>query len=121
MKQLILTALIISFQLSVFAQKETTAFHSDTTSEVMEQTSVDLRIFPNPVINQKVSLEMNSDAIAEIRLVNIVGKEVMKKNFKLGVNQYQMKLEDVPKGIYLIQVKTTDNKAIVKKLLISGN
>ena len=121
MKPFILTALIIILQLAVFAQNETTAYRNDATPDVSGQSTADLRVFPNPVKNQKVTLEMDSDAITEIRLVNIVGKEVMKKNFEFGVNRYQMQLEDVPKGIYLVQVKTMENKAVVKKLLITGH
>ncbi len=122
MKQLILIAFLLIFQITAFAQKEATAYSSSDNSVTQEQLkTLDLKIFPNPVKNNKVTLEMNTEKIAEIRLVNIVGKEVLKKNFESGINEYQMQLDDIPKGIYLVQVKTTENKSIVKKLLVSGN
>lgn len=120
MKQFILILFISIFQLTAFAQKQTTTISYTEKPAFEEQlNNPDLSLFPNPAKNQKVNLEMKNDLMAEVRLVNIVGKEVLKKSFELGVNSYQMQLENVPKGIYLIQVKTTENKAVVKKLLIS--
>lgn len=122
MKQLILIAFLLIFQISVFAQEEATAYNRAGNSASQEQLEkLNLKVFPNPVKDKKITLKMSEDQMSEIRLVNIVGKEVLKKNFEFGVTSYEMQLNDVPKGIYLVQVKTTANKAIVKKLLVSGN
>ena len=64
---------------------------------------------------------MSTDEITEIHFVSIVGKEVLTKKFDFGVSKYEMQLENVPEGIYLIQVITTENKTLVKKLMVSGN
>ena len=122
MKQLILIALLFIFQISVFAQEKATTFNGADKPAAKEQIEkLDLKVFPNPVKDQKVTFQMSENQMSEIRLVNILGKEVLKRNFEFGITKYQLQLNDVPKGIYLVQVKTTTNKAIVKKLLVSGN
>ena len=49
--------------------------------EVITQLESELKIYPNPVKNNQVTLSFQTKEIAEIRLVNITGKEVMKKEY----------------------------------------
>lgn len=122
MKTILLVIItFIAFQLNALAQpqmaEQKPGFNDTQPSEIKN----DLKIYPNPAKDQKVTLEMPNDEMTEIRLVSIVGKEVWKKKFEFGTSKYQIKLENIPKGIYLVQVKTMENTAIVKKLLIAEN
>jgi len=117
---LVLTT-FLAVQLNALAQPQMTEQNSFVNELQHSEIKNDLKIYPNPVRNKKVTLEMPNDEMTEIRLVSIVGKEVWKKDFEFGTSKYQIKLENIPKGIYLVQVKTTENIAIVKKLLISEN
>lgn len=123
MKHYLLILFIILFiQTSGFSQNDNYRAQNENHLVTNNQIATpDLKIYPNPVRNQKVTLEMNSDEITEVLLVNLVGKEILKKDMPPGTNKYLMQLENVPKGIYLIQVKTLDKKTVVKKLLIQGN
>jgi len=79
-----------------------------------------LNIYPNPTETGRVTLETATGEIAEIRLVNIAGKEIITRNLEYGTSKYILSLIDVPNGIYFIRVHTTDNKMVVKKLVVSG-
>jgi hypothetical protein len=85
-----------------------------------EKNQSELKIYPNPCKDKKVTVELNSDLLSEIRLINITGKEVFLKRLEIPVNRQQFEFRNVPNGIYMIQLKTADNKIIVKKLLLTG-
>jgi hypothetical protein len=85
-----------------------------------EKNQPELKIFPNPSKDKKVTVELNTDLLSEIRLINITGKEVFIKRIEIPVNRQQLELSNVPNGIYMVQVKTIDNRIVVKKLLITG-
>lgn len=95
------------------------SFGSDTLIDKEQQESYKLTIYPNPCSTGQVTLEMDDYEIAEIRVINITGKEILQKKTGFGVNKYQLKLNDVPKGIYFLRVKTTENKVFAKKLIVS--
>lgn len=86
-----------------------------------EKNQPELKLYPNPCKDKKVTIELNSDLISEIRLINIAGKEVFIKKTEIPVNRQQLDLSGIPNGIFMVQVKTTDNKIKVKKLLVTNN
>ncbi|MFW5773498.1 MAG: T9SS type A sorting domain-containing protein, partial [Tangfeifania sp.] len=34
-------------------------------------------------------------------------------------NKYELKLNNIPKGIYFLRVRTTEDKVVAKKLIVS--
>lgn len=94
------------------------SFGNDTLVEV-DQVSFKLKIYPNPCSTGQVTLEMENHEIAEVKVINIAGKEILQKKTDFGVNKYELKLSGVPKGIYFLRVITTENKVVAKKLIVS--
>lgn len=86
-----------------------------------EKNQPELKLYPNPCKDKKVTIELNADLISEIRLINIAGKEVFIKRIENPVNRQNLDLVNVPNGVFMVQVKTTDNKILVKKLLVTNN
>ena len=80
----------------------------------------ELRVYPNPVKNERVTVEIFDDEIIEIRLINIAGKEVINKKISSGTTKSQLVLYEIPNGIYFIRVKTETSKTFVKKLIVSS-
>ena len=121
MKQFILIISLLAIYISSFSQNSTS--NSNSWNSVFEtvQNQPELKVYPNPVKNQKITIEMVNQRLLEIRLTNIAGKEILLKKFDLGVNKHLLQLKNTPKGIYLLQVKTTEDKAVVMKLIISAN
>lgn len=103
-----------------------TAFVAGSTENNWQQNDVkqiesnDLKVYPNPTQNGRVTLELNNGMISEVRLINIAGKEAAVRKMDFETVKYTMELENIPSGIYFISVKTTENKVVVKKLVVSG-
>ena len=120
MKQFILLILISGIYITGFANPPVySSFGNDTLAKEEQQVSSKLKIYPNPCSTDQVTLEMDDHLISEIRVINITGKEILQRKIDFGVNKYQLKLHDVPKGIYFLRVGTTENKVVAKKLVVS--
>jgi len=117
--------LLISFiivSVSVFSQNlqaNSPGWNNQLTEE--SSLSMELRVYPNPTTDGKVTLELNNQEISEVRLTNITGKEVFLKKFQLAENKKQIQLNDIPNGLYIIRIITSDQKQVVKKLMIARN
>jgi hypothetical protein len=84
-----------------------------------EIIKTELKIFPNPSRNQVLTIELLLQEITEIRITNIAGKEVFQKRFSDRQQKVQINPGTQINGIYMVSVKTSDNKVFVKKLVIS--
>ena len=122
MKKVLLILIILFIYISGNAQnnsENTTDWNNSVINDGIIQP--ELKIFPNPCTGQKVTVQLNGEELSEIRLTNITGKVVFIKNYDIPVSKVKLLLEELPDGIYLVQVKSIQNKIFVKKLLISGN
>ncbi|HKL32502.1 MAG TPA: T9SS type A sorting domain-containing protein [Tangfeifania sp.] len=119
MKQFILLLIISAFYFTGQAnQPAYSPFGNDTLIKV-DEVSSKLKIYPNPCSTGQVTLEMEDHEIAEIKVINIAGKEMLQRKTNFGTNKYELKLNNIPKGIYFLRVKTTGNKVVAKKLIVS--
>ena len=121
MKKLLLAIILLVFTLTGFSQSlssGTTGWSSQLQEEVI---SSELRIYPNPCRENKVTIEFSVKQITEIRLINITGKEVYQKSYPIPENKKQVELTGIPNGIYIIRIKTDDQNLVTKKLMISKN
>ncbi|QIA09562.1 T9SS type A sorting domain-containing protein [Draconibacterium halophilum] len=116
MKYIILLFLTLFIASQSFAQDP-----GFTTFQNEKDTTKDVKVYPNPCKNNKVTIDYSSKDISEIRLTNITGKQVYLKEYDFPTPKIQLQLNEIPNGIYLIQITTTDNKRTVKKLMISRN
>jgi hypothetical protein len=122
MKKIILLFIIFTFYIAgSHTLRANMPFENNLfTQQEQPKDTYQLKIYPNPCKTGQVTLEMNDQEIDEVRLINIAGKEVLQQKMEFGTNRYQLKLENVPNGIYFMRVKTTDNKTVVKKLVVSS-
>jgi hypothetical protein len=83
--------------------------------------SLELKVYPNPCTDGKVTVELNNQEISEVRLTNITGKEVFLKKFQLAENKKEIQLNDIPNGLYIIRIITSNQKQVMKKLMVARN
>lgn len=76
-----------------------------------------ISIFPNPVINNTVTVTSGSD-FNEIEILNIVGRSVFQKRFKPAATKATLNLQQLNKGIYVMRVSFNDNTIITEKIMI---
>lgn len=121
MRIVLLTAFIV-ISLSGFSQYQRTSspvWGSQISDE--NNISLELRVYPNPCTDGKVTVELNNQEISEIRLTNITGKEVFLKKFQFAESKKQIQLNDIPNGLYIIRIIASDQKQVMKKLMVSKN
>ncbi len=82
-------------------------------------TAFDVKVFPNPVVNKRFTVETNTWAIQEIRILNIAGVEVLVKKMDTPINRVQIFTGTIPRGIYLLKISAGNQATKTLKLLIS--
>jgi len=116
MKYILLVSVII-FLSSSFSSTHATGIEDPVVHNNDKQ--LELKIYPNPCKTDKLTIDLASKQIAEYQITNIAGKQIQKKKFTYPENKKQIVLENIQNGIYLIRVKSLDNKTVVKKLIVS--
>ena len=79
----------------------------------------EFRVFPNPVLHQKFTIESTRQPLTEIRISNIAGKPVYQKKLNPAVTRFEVIANELPAGIYLLNIKTADPSSKTVKLLIN--
>lgn len=79
---------------------------------------LEVRIFPNPVTDKRVNIELADQAIQELRITNIAGSVIYSKRFQAPVTKHQIVLENVPSGVYLLRVISENNLTRTSKLMV---
>jgi len=83
----------------------------------IEEQVVDLmKVYPNPVTNGVMEIELSNDEQAQITLVDMVGNQI-KSLQTSDVNSLRMDVAEVPAGIYILNVKQGDH-TFAKKVII---
>ena len=78
----------------------------------------EVRIFPNPVTDKRVNIELTDQAIQELRITNIAGSVIFSKRFQAPVTKHQIVLDNVPSGVYLIRVVSDSNLSRTSKFMV---
>ncbi|OQA85766.1 MAG: Ycf48-like protein precursor [Bacteroidetes bacterium ADurb.Bin234] len=85
----------------------------EITNNIQTYNNIEIDIFPNPVTHQ-LTIANEQCQIKEIRMYNIVGKEV--KNFMVYNTEIILDVSDLQKGIYFIKI-ISDQGSITKKIV----
>lgn len=104
--------MIFSFQGALYASP-------DDLKPEDEEVEVEMKVYPNPVRNNEVTVSLEEASFLELRMVNITGREIIKKSFDSPQHKTVVRLFDVPNGIYIMQIKTGDQRLIAKKVSVS--
>ncbi|MFZ5431369.1 MAG: T9SS type A sorting domain-containing protein [Bacteroidota bacterium] len=79
---------------------------------------LDVRVYPNPVTDRRLNIELTDQSIQELRISNIAGSVVYSKKFQVPVTKHQVTLDNVPSGVYLLRVISDGNLTRTTKLMI---
>ncbi len=122
MKKIILFIFIVTLNISGFSQNiagNNKGWNNPNSEENIINSEV--KIYPNPAKGEFVTVEFNKREIKEISITNITGKEVFLKTYQFAENKKQVQLNDIPNGIYFLKIRTTEDKIVIKKLMVSKN
>ena len=90
--------------------------------DLTDDSDLELKIYPNPaseVVNIKIN-EVQTTGNARINVINLMGQTVQENTVTLsaGSNKIKLKVNDLAKGNYLVQVNLQDGTSMVKHLVI---
>lgn len=86
---------------------------------VSEFENSDFVFYPNPVTDVvTVSLKNDTNEIASVAVYDILGKLIFTQKSLNAITTQTIDLSAVSKGLYLIEVTTTANLKVVKKLIV---
>jgi len=77
----------------------------------------DAVLFPNPVINDRLSIS-SEDAISGIEIMNVIGQTVYKMQNDNATKEVVVDMSICSPDMYLVKVKFTDNKYLIRKVLV---
>lgn len=84
-----------------------------TVIENIEKFNPSVKIYPNPALNY-LQVESPSAEIETIEVLDITGKLI--KQFKIKSPEYLINVEDLPKGIYIINIGTSISQSSHKMI-----
>lgn len=121
MKKLLLTAIVVLCVFAGYSQiNNLSKSFSEKSSIENKLQQNELKVYPNPCKIKKLTVDFQSELISEIQLINITGKKVLVKKYSVPVTKIQLDLSNILNGVYLIHIKTSDKKQLVRKVLVSG-
>lgn len=81
-----------------------------------DEFETDFEVFPNPT-SDFVIIQTDQTNLKEIALININGQVV--KEFVTNDEEIRLSINDVPSGMYVIQLETKNGQSIQRKLVVT--
>lgn len=112
MKHTLPFLLLLFFAISLSAQ---TSFRNVFSLPASDSSAdpVDLKVYPNPAVDY-ISLT-EAKGVSEVIVFNLVGRAM--KNFNVSYASDQFYVGDLPKGMYLVQIKGNRDKVLTTQRL----
>ncbi|MCB0507023.1 MAG: T9SS type A sorting domain-containing protein [Bacteroidetes bacterium] len=108
------------FNPAITTNTVTTSILEERTTSIRNNTIKEIHLFPSPT-NGDVQLEFNStlSTAMQLHIVDINGKEIRSENIAttIGFNSINISLNNVPKGIYLIQLNDKNQNLYYGKVV----
>jgi len=120
MKKVYITILSVAFIMLAVAQTaySQTKLAVNTPVAKVSALSHDAVLYPNPVTDNKFFIK-SGEAIVNIDVINVVGQSIKKlENISQTGEDIEVQLGNCEKGMYLVKIRFSDEKSIIKKLLV---
>lgn len=99
------------YQFAYYLIDDVSIIDYDSVTDVNEIPSINtVNFYPNPS-SDAISIESNQKLLS-INILNILGCSVLEKN--INVNRAMLNIGTLPKGIYFLQIITSDGKVVKK-------
>jgi Secretion system C-terminal sorting domain len=82
----------------------------------LQQTNT-VVILPNPITNNQFTVQ-SSLPIASIEVFSVVGQSVYFRDFSIRQREVRVLLNNLPIGVYLVNVTYSYNQSVVKKIIL---
>jgi len=92
---------------------------NSTLSTNQINTLENIKLFPNPTKGKITLSNIESINLKSAKVYNVLGKLVKDIPIEKGLSKLNIDLSHLNKGVYLLSLKTVDNKNTTKKLVIN--
>ena len=121
-KILLLLSLVIVFSLVLVKSSASLSidniYDNNYVSGLINNNNPDnVTIFPNPVIDNKLTISAENSIIM-VEILDIVGGSVYIQKYDTGTNMVVLSLENFNKGLYIIKVKLNNKSTFTEKIMI---
>lgn len=105
-KYILVVCFLIAFGVNSFATGETF---------VEDEPKKEFKVYPNPVEGDYFIID-TKESIVEVKVLNLLGQQVYQQSY-INAQTVRIELENNEKGLYLVQIKTNDNRVTTKRIL----
>jgi hypothetical protein len=86
-----------------------------TAVDEMRKSAMDVHIYPNPVSDMlDVEFKNMVDYTIQVRLVDLTGKTVLRKEISQPSNRLWLNLSSVSSGTYMLEIRAADKRKVFK-------
>jgi len=85
---------------------------------VSEETKNTLGVFPNPATNSITITGFTAATQSTIKMYNMSGQQVLQQNVSAGSGSFSVQVQELPSGIYVIQLHSSGNAPMFGKVVI---
>ena len=118
MKQGILLILLLIFNITLHAQKDTSLIGSTLQKDILvDAASINVSIYPVPVTENRFTIKTNRD-VSYIRITNIIGQDIFRNKYNNPIQLNRISLDNPRRGMYLVTIIFSDGTRVVKKIMV---
>ena len=105
----------ISFIMLLFLSLSAISLAASNIYVALNDNGNEVIVYPNPVIGSEFSIKADND-ISEISILNVLGQLVYTQKY-LNQKKVSIELETSDRGVFIVQVKTSDGTTTTKRIL----
>ena len=85
--------------------------------EEMEEERTEIRVFPNPILNRELSMEVIAENIYTVRIFDLHGRQLDQFRFE-GIDYQYIFKNDMVTGIYILEIQTEEGVLYKNKFIL---
>jgi hypothetical protein len=119
MKKTLLLILLIIINVSLKAQKDTSAYLGALYQQDINRPSsaVNVTLYPVPVRENNFTIRTDKD-ISLVKITNIIGQDIYRVKYNSPQQLIRIMLDNPKRGMYLVTINFSDGTRVVKKIMV---
>ena len=119
MKKYLLFIILIIFNLSLLAQKDTSnlAAFAPQKENLKDIANTTVTIYPVPVTDNSFTIKTDRD-VSAVKITNIIGQDIYKIQYNNPQQLTRIILDNPKRGMYLVTIVFSDGNRVIKKIMV---
>jgi len=119
MKKSLLLVLLLFFNISLHAQKDTINFTGVQPQKdiLRDASNNNVTIYPVPVRENSFTIKTDRD-VSFVKITNIIGQDVFRIKYNNPQQLIKILLDNPKRGMYLVTIIFSEGTRVVKKIMV---